>query len=126
MKLLVSGFCLVLGIVLLNGCNSKKKSTKYSLVAGYSNFHIPDSNKQKYAEFVQKTVAAATSNNPSLKDQDDVIEAAEEIADKLYGIRENEMELCEVYSDESCYEVNEMTIEKMKIKDSLKMFYGIN
>ena len=122
-------FCCVwfaLVFILLIGCDGKKKSTKYSLIPSqYSRIEIPDSNKQKYAEFVQKTVASATSNNPSPKNQEEVIEAAEEIADKLYGVPV--MDLCRVYSEQTCERVydNDMTIEKIRIRKKKKNVYGL-
>lgn len=105
----------VLGMFLLAGCGEKK----YSL--GYGGTFIPDSNKVKYTEYVQKTIAAASFHmtTADYEDPEDLVVAAKRSADELYSIVYNELKCSGAGCDRMTIPFDQMTTEESKIYDSL-------
>lgn len=112
-----------MSIVLL-GCGEHE----YKL-SEYSDYYLPDSNKAKYAEFIQKTVAAASfhMSGGNYEDPEDVINAAKNIAMDLYGV-----ETYNMLRDGYFVRFEKMTPRESLIYDSLlkvrtrNMNIGIN
>lgn len=104
----------VLGMFLLVGCEKK-----YSLT--YSGSVIPDSNKTKYAEYVQKTVAAASfhMSTADYEDPEDLVEEARNSANQLFSVTYYELMCVGVSCDDRYIKFDQMTSEESKIYDSL-------
>lgn len=106
---------LILCSFLFIGCGSDRDGT-YTLKS--SGLEIPDSNKQKFSEFIQKTVSAASLHmtGGDYEDPQYVIREATMTAYELYGVPK--LELC-YYDGDWCNTEKNMTVEKIRIYDSL-------
>lgn len=106
-------FIFLLSIFILTGCEGK-----YSLE--YGGTFIPDSNKTKYTEYVQKVVSAASYHmtTADYEDPEDLVRAAKNSADKLFSVT-----YYELYYDDGWkphyIKLDQMTPEESKIYDSL-------
>lgn len=102
----------VLGMFLLAGCEKT-----YTLQ--YGGTFIPDSNKTKYTEHIQKTIAAASFHmtTADYEDPEDLVAAAKRSADELYSVTYYELY---VHGWNQQYvKFDQMTTEESKIYDSL-------
>lgn len=103
----------LLAIFILNGCEGK-----YSLVWGGD--FIPDSNKTKYTEYVQKVVSSASYHmtTADYEDPEDLVRAANNSAYELFSVT-----YYELYYDDGWkpyrIKLDQMTSEESKIFDSL-------
>lgn len=75
-----------LSFVFLLGCNAKVVQEKY-FVKETDEFYIPDSNKQKYADFVSKSVSGCQEDCRWFLDD------VKEEAGKIYGTRIAELRI---------------------------------
>lgn len=118
---------LLLPLTLLFSCF--KKNNDKEVVEIYPQYRIayeyivPDSSKQKYAEFVTKTITATTSNVNS-GDQDNVIRQIEETGFKIFA---KNIEGLEISKCNSCYwvfiEKSSLNEKQLIIFDSLNKLY---
>ena len=105
----------VLGMFLLAGCGDKE----YSL--GYGEYFIPDSNKTKYSEFIQKTVSAASLHmtTADYEDPEDLVREAKQVALSLYGVEYYQLACRGNGCRRMSIAFDQMTTEESKIYDSL-------
>ncbi len=98
---------------ILSGCNEK-----YSLV--YGGTFIPDSNKTKYTEYVQKVVSAASYHmtTADYEDPEDLVRAARNSANELFSVTYYELYYTSSWNS-YCIKHDQMTPEESKIYDSL-------
>lgn len=105
----------VLGMFLLAGCGDKD----YYL--SYGGSFIPDSNKTKYTEYVQKTIAAASYHmtTADYEDPEDLVEAARTSAKELFSVEYYDLSCRGFGCDVQYVKFDQMTTEESKIYDSL-------
>lgn len=103
---------ILVGFFILNGCEGK-----YELI--YGGTFIPDSNKTKYAEHVQKVVSAASFHmtTADYEHPEELVRAARYSADELFSVTYYELR----YSGFGVHTIkfDQMTTEETKIFDSL-------
>lgn len=105
----------VLGMFLLAGCGDKE----YYL--SYGGTIIPDSNKTKYTEFVEKTISAASFHmtTADYEDPEDLVEEARKSADQLFSVTYYDLSCRGFGCDVQYIKFDQMTSEESKIYDSL-------
>lgn len=111
----------VLGMFLLVGCGEKN----YSL--GYGGTFIPDSNKVKYMEYVEKIISSASFHmtTADYEDPEDLVVAAKRSADELYSVTYYELYV-DGFGGPHYIKFDQMTPEETKIYDSLLNNYNKN
>ncbi|HQJ57267.1 MAG TPA: hypothetical protein PLH46_06465 [Caldisericia bacterium] len=102
----------LLAMFILNGCEGK-----YTLE--YAGTFIPDSNKTKYTEYVQKVVSAASYHMSAGRYEDPsvLVRQAQNSADDLFGVVYFKMYRSGF--NRRYIDLEEMTSEESKIFDSL-------
>ena len=105
-----------LGVVLI-ACDIDNKQPLYVLVESRV---LPDSNKQKYADFIQSTVAAASHHmtGGDYEDPEDLVDEVTRTAYRLYSVQAWELGICQP----ACVRyrnMNTMTEALVRLEDSL-------
>ena len=105
----------VLGMFLLAGCGDKD----YYL--SYGGQVVPDSNKTKYTDYVQKTIAAASFHmtTADYEDPEDLFREAKVSANELFAVDYYDLSCRGFGCDVQYVKFDQMTTEESKIYDSL-------